>query len=159
MSPLSSTFPAALMRLFEEELLVRVDAVVHEGRELVLYLLELVVGHRLGHRCKRTTRLRDCGQRTVRRGAEAQPCGGEQEGHAALCLCGERWRWFLWLAGAARERMNVWACLYAVLVQRAPSFEAWLHGEPAPRSSVLAAIDAEIPGGRALRASSKPREV
>ena len=29
----------------------------------------------------------------------------------------------------------------------------------APRSSVLTAIDAEIPGGRAFRSSSKPREV
>ena len=149
MGPLPAIFPAALMRLFQEELLVRVDAVVHESRELVLDFLELIIRDRLRDGCERTSR----------RGTEAQPCGGEQESHAALCLCGERWRWFLWLAGAARERMNVWACLYAVLVQRAPSFEAWLHGEPAPRSSVLAAIDAEIPGGRALRASSKPREV
>ena len=154
MRPLFAIFPAARVALFEEELLVRVDPVVHETGELVLDLLELII----------RDRLRDGGEAApaacrVRQPCGRQPRGGEQESHAALCLCGERWRWFLWLAGAARERMNVWACLYAVLVQRAPSFEAWLHGEPAPRSSVLAAIDAEIPGGRALRASSKPREV
>ena len=60
------------MRLFQEELLVRVDFVVHEGRELVLDLLELVVGDRLRDGCERTSR----------RGAEAQPCGGAQESHA-----------------------------------------------------------------------------
>ena len=72
MRPLFAVGPAALMRLFQEELLVRVDPVVHETRELVFYCLELVVGHRL----------RDCSERTSRRGAEAQPCGGAQESHA-----------------------------------------------------------------------------
>ena len=72
MSPLPAIGPAALMRLFQEELLVRVDAVVHETRKLVLYFLELVVGHRLRH----------CSERTSRRGTEAQPCGGAQESHA-----------------------------------------------------------------------------
>ena len=154
MSPLPAIGPAALVRLFQEELLVRINPIVHEGRELVLYFLELSIRDRLRDGCEAAPMA--C---RVRQPGVRQPGGGEEEGHAVLCLCGERWRWFLWLAGAARERMNVWACLYAVLVQRAPSFEAWLHGEPAPRSSVLAAIDAEIPGGRALRASSKPREV
>ena len=60
------------MRLFQEELLVRVDAVVHETGQLVLDLLELVIRDRLRDGCERTSR----------RGAEAQPCGGAQESHA-----------------------------------------------------------------------------
>ena len=52
MSPLSSIFPAARVALFEEELLVWINTVVHEGRELVFYFVELVVWHRLWHRCE-----------------------------------------------------------------------------------------------------------
>ena len=89
MSPLPAIFPAALMRLFEEELLVRVDAVVHETRELVFYLLELVVGDRLRDGCETAPMACRVGQPRVR-----QPRGGEQESHA-LCLCGGRWRCFL----------------------------------------------------------------
>ena len=153
MSPLSPILPAACVALFQEELLIRINALMHEGRELVFYCFEIVVGDRLRDGCEAAPMA--C---RVREPRVRQPGGGEQEGHA-LCLCGERWRCFLRLAGAARERMNVWACLYAVLVQRAPSFEAWLHGEPAPRSSVLAAIDGEIPEGSAGGFNSKPRKV
>ncbi len=81
MSPLPVIFPAALMRLFQEELLVRVDFFVHEGRELVLDLLELVV----------RDRLRDGGEAApaacrVRQPCVRQPCGGAQEHALYACV-------------------------------------------------------------------------
>lgn len=70
MRPLSSIFPAALMRLFQEELLVWINAVVHEGRELVFYFLELVVGDRLRDGCERPS---------PAAGRVRQPSGGAQQ--------------------------------------------------------------------------------
>ena len=125
MSPLSSTFPAALMRLFEEELLVRVDAVVHETRELVFYFVELVVGDRL----------RDGGEATAacraRQPGVRQPCCGALESHA-LCLCCECWGCFLRLA---RRQVSEWMQRHlrsvrtAHLVQRAVISLPLLQGE------------------------------
>ena len=59
----------------------------------------------------------------------------------------------------ARERMDAKA-----RVERANSTRGAARGDLAAAlarrvSQALAAIDAEIPGGRALRASNKPREV
>ena len=58
----------------------------------------------------------------------------------------------------AGEMLDIYACADVPLVQRgavlACAFATWLHC-----ILTLAAIDAEIPGGRALRASNKPREV
>ena len=76
MGPLAAIGPAALMRLFQEELLVRVDAVVHEGRELVLDFLELVIRDRLRDGCEAAPAA--CRVR--------QPCGGAQQSHALAML-------------------------------------------------------------------------
>ena len=157
MRPLAAVGPAALMRLFQEALLVRVDAVVHEGGELVFYLLELVVGDRLrdgGEAAPAACRVRQpCGR---------QPCGGEQESHALLCcflrlLVARSTRFALQLV--AGEALDIYACADVPLVQRGWFASALPRRGPAPLDLALAAIDAEIPGGRALRASSKPREV
>ena len=74
MRPLSSIFPAALVALFQEELLVWINAVVHETRELVLDLLELVVGDRLRDGCEAAPMACRVREPWVR-----QPGGGEQQ--------------------------------------------------------------------------------
>mmetsp|Transcript_3374 Transcript_3374/g.8249 ORF Transcript_3374/g.8249 Transcript_3374/m.8249 type:complete len:105 (-) Transcript_3374:37-351(-) len=99
MRPLPAIFPAARVALFQEELLVRINAVVHETRELVFYVLELVVGHRLGHCCEATAACR------VRQPGVRHPRGGAQEGHACMLV----WRalaLFSAAGAAARERMD-----------------------------------------------------
>ena len=74
MSPLPAIGPAARVALFEEELLVRIDFFVHEGRELVLNLLELVV----------RDRLRDGGEAAPAACRVRQPRGGvQEESHAS----------------------------------------------------------------------------
>ena len=74
MHPLAAIRPAALMRLFQEELLVRVDAVVHETGQLVLDLLELIIRDRLRDGCEAAPAA--C---RVREPCVRQPGGGAQE--------------------------------------------------------------------------------
>ena len=77
MGPLFAIGPAALMRLFQEELLVRINAVVHETGKLVFYSFELIIRDRLRDGCEAAPMACRVRQPCVR-----QPCGGAQEGHA-----------------------------------------------------------------------------
>ena len=153
MSPLPVIFPAALMRLFQEELLVRVDFFVHEGRELVLDLLELVV----------RDRLRDGGEAAPAACRVRQPRGGEQEeshaSYAAFTAAGGPAVLVFALQLVAGEMLDIYACADVPLVQRGAVLACAFCESLAPCILALAAIDAEIPGGGALRASNKPREV
>ena len=84
MRPLSSIFPAALVALFQEELLVRVDAVVHETRELVFYCFEFIIRDRLRDGCEAAPAA--C---RVRQPCGRQPGGGgAQESHACVASAG-----------------------------------------------------------------------
>ena len=117
MSPLPAIGPAARVALFEEELLVRIDFFVHEGRELVLNLLELVV----------RDRLRDGGEAApaacrVRQPCVRQPGGGAQEvSHASYAAFYGCW-WPAVLVFAlqlvAGEILDIYACADVRLVQR-----------------------------------------
>ena len=94
----------------------------------------------------------------VREPCVRQPGGGEQESHA-LYACVAAAALFSAAGAAAGERMDAKA-----RVERANSTRGAARGDLAAAlarrvSQALAAIDAEIPGGRALRASNKPREV
>ena len=91
MRPLPAIGPAALMRLFQEELFIWINTVVHETGELVLDLLELVVGHRLWYRCELAARR-----------PQREPGGVAQESHLSQ---------FLRLEGTAGERMDARACM------------------------------------------------
>ena len=102
MSPLFAIFPAALVALFQEELLVRVDAVVHETGQLVLDFLELVI----------RDRLRDGGEAAARWWCRVrQPCVLASQvlddvraaGHVFIMLVWRRWRCFLRLAEEVSE--------------------------------------------------------
>ena len=141
MRPLFAIGPAALMRLFQEELLVRVDAVVHETGKLVLDFLELVVGDRL----------RDGGEAAPaacrgRQPCVRQPCGRAQEGHA-LYACQALF------SAAGRPHVSEWM---QRRVKRAYGTRGAARGElaaalqrelVAEASLVLAAIDGEFREG------------
>ena len=117
MRPLFAIGPAALMRLFQEELLVRVDAVVHETRELVLDFLELVI----------RDRLRDGGEAApaacrARQPRVRQPCGGAQEeshaSYAAFTAAVGPAVLVFALQLVAGEILDIYACADVPLVQR-----------------------------------------